>query len=377
MSVETYLEDITRKANEWGFLLYETYGFPYDKVGWYLKDGYGNVDNEFAKAYTQMYHIFRIPKKDGSYRIIEAPEDTLKIVQREILRTLIYNVAAPSVCHAYIRNASVHTNAMFHINKEMVLQFDIQDFFRNTPIFKVYKILKKIITESMVKYLIQNEPSVISNALDGNLKIKRYIMDNYIISPYSTQISALAWKLSTMLVMTTYSSLTPHMPQGAPTSPALSNFSLPVTDAFFSSPYFLLEDANFSYTRYSDNITMSFDIPDSADRKRMVSFLFSQVNLRVGIDGYKLNRKKTKVGWKNSRKVITGISVSSDHLNVPRSKYRVYRAIVHNIAMKNQPTIKDYMKARGIASWVYSVNPNKMPYFTKKLHIIESKLQTL
>ena len=351
MSEEAYSEvkKLEEKLKSWGEILESVYGFNMHLIPFQRKD---------FEPYKRMYKTYKIPKSHG-FRRIDAPDKTLKAIQQEILMTVIYPyMRPPDVCHSYMRNESVITNAMFHIGKEYVFQTDIKDFFYNVKYEAVENFYLNVL-KSMLQ--LRENGGTIENILGT--------AEAYYLVTGLTNISVYMEKPSV--------SKTPFgfLPQGSPTSPAISNFMLPTTDTVMRLFAEKWSELDVAYTRYSDNITVSWnDGSYGFDGNELKKELYRHLMAGIKKDGFNINRRKTRLKVGHQRKVVTGISVSSDHMNVPRAKYRRYRAIVHNISMKSQPTFKDYMKAHGIAEWVRNVNPDKYPYFDRKLDVIRSKL---
>lgn len=217
------------------------------------------------------YTHHRINKGNGKYRSIYAPNDELKQKQNEILLDL-YKVLPHPANHGFIPFRSIVTNASHHIGRKYVLSVDIKDFFPSTT------------TEKLVKILDRFFPNQKKNL------------------PY------LIYKN--------------HIPQGAPTSPYLANFSLYDFDHILSQ---YCETFDGCYTRYADDITISFD---SAAVKDILNF----INTNLNKEKYYLSYKKTHLAHKSKRQKVTGIIVNKK-LNIPyeiRNNIRAYNHLIKN-----------------------------------------------
>jgi RNA-directed DNA polymerase len=219
------------------------------------------------------YTHHKISKGNGKYRHIYAPNEMLKHKQNEILQEL-YKVQPHPSNHGFVPGKSIVTNASHHIGRNYVLSMDIKNFFPTTTTDKLEKIITRF-------YPNQKE------------NIPYFLYKN-------------------------------HIPQGAPTSPYLANFALYDFDQKLS---LYLEQYEASYTRYADDITISFD---SAPIKKILSF----VNKNLNQQKYYLSFKKTYIAHKSKRQQVTGIVVNQK-LNIPYEIRNNLRAYNHLITTNN------------------------------------------
>lgn len=209
------------------------------------------------------YEYLEIPKKDGSKRKLLAPDFLLKQIQKNILNHILKGLSISEYATAYHRGSDIVKNAEVHLGKPMILKLDIKHFF-DTITFEHVKSL--VFKESLF-------PDGIANLLT---------------------------------ILCTYQN---HLPQGAPTSPMISNIILKEFDEEIGQ--FCIEN-NITYSRYCDDMTFS----GIFDKDKVIHF----VKKTLENYGFKLNKKKTKLLTKGSRQSVTGIIVN-EHLNTSR-KYR-------------------------------------------------------
>jgi hypothetical protein len=145
------------------------------------------------------------------------------------------------------------------------------------------------------------------------------------------------------------------MPQGAPTSPALSNLVCRALDARLDG---LARRNGGVYTRYADDLTFSF--PDGFDKIGRFRWWVDQVCHQ---EGFLINAKKSRVIRRSQRQTVTGI-VINDALRVPRDQRRRFRAILHNCRVhgvasqaRGHSGFADYL--RGFASYLHMVDPEE------------------
>lgn len=217
------------------------------------------------------YTHHKISKGNGKYRYIYAPNQQLKEKQNEILQELYKKQPHPAN-HGFIPGKSIVTNAAHHIGRNYVLSMDIKDFFPSTKISKVKEILTRFYPNQL-----------------KNLPLLTYLN---------------------------------HIPQGAPTSPYIANFALYDFDQKLS---IYCESIDACYTRYADDITISFD---SAPVKDILNF----VNTNLNKEDYYLSFKKTHLAHKSKRQKVTGIVVN-EKLSIPyeiRNNIRAYNHLIKN-----------------------------------------------
>ncbi|MCL1894891.1 MAG: reverse transcriptase family protein [Holophagaceae bacterium] len=268
-----------------------------------LWDGYKNYGNYiffiFEKGADQQYTEFNIAKGNNKKRTIAAPDNRLKQIQKKIADILL-SIYEPKKCvHAFVKNKNIVSNARPHLKSRHVLRLDIKDFFPS-------------IHFGRVRNLFEASPFNFSREI-------------------STAIAIICCYKGSL-------------PQGAPTSPIISNMICLRMDAQLSR---LAEDNFCSYTRYADDIT--FSTKSKFFSKRIVfsiSPLMLSCNIIKIIEDYnyfKINNDKTNIRSPGDSKFITGVKVNSK-LNVARKKYREIRAMLHAvIAYGHDNALKEHI----------------------------------
>lgn len=225
-------------------------------------------------ARDRFYRSYSIKKRSGGERLIEAPYPSLKMVQRWILD----NILAPSaIIHpssvGFIRGKTIVDNALPHIGSDVILKMDIKDYF----------------------------PSILEHS------VSRYF-------------NSLGYTISISNVLACLCCKDGRLPQGAPTSPMLSNVIPMRMDCIISD---FAEMKSLVYTRYADDLTFSgVQIPISTIRA--ITEITAQFNFGI-------NENKTRRSGKGARKIITGVSISSGHITIPRGRKRDIRQRAHYI----------------------------------------------
>jgi retron-type reverse transcriptase len=146
------------------------------------------------------------------------------------------------------------------------------------------------------------------------------------------------------------------MPQGAPTSPAISNLVCRRLDARLAG---LAARNKGVYTRYADDLTFSFQKIKDLELGRFRWW----VDQICHQEGFFVNQKKFRVIRASQRQLVTGLVVN-DELRVPREARRRFRAILHNcrrhgIESQAQGRADFTAYLRGFASYVHMVHPEE------------------
>ena len=277
-------------------------------------------------------HAF-IPRKSGPPRLIESPKPRLKALQLCILRDILDAVPVHPCAHGFVANRSCLSAAQAHAAESLVVTLDLKDFFLSTPLHRVYGIFRSIGYPWRVARLLTGlcttatPPEVI---MDPDMRVQR------------------SWA-----ARKAYEA--PHLPQGAPTSPALSNLVARRLDARLLG---LAKSCEANYTRYADDLIFSGSESFVSGIHR---FLFA-VEAIVEDEGYAVNHRKTRVMRRCGAQRITGLIVN-DHLNVSRASYDILKATLHN-CIRRGPRAENRSGARGFRAhlegrvvWVENVNP--------------------
>lgn len=236
----------------------------------------------------RMYHEFSIAKGAGKVRLITAPDRRLKILQSKLAPLLdqLYRVRNP--VHGFVPARSVKTNAEAHGRRRFVVNLDLQDFF----------------------------PTITENRLRGLL----------ISLNVGTRVAEIIARLCCF---------NSHLPQGAPTSPVLSNMICYRLDTELLR---IAKDARAIYTRYADDITFSSYQPPAPLFEGTLptvgrfspQLLAPRLRETFQSNGFTINPDKPHYADRNSRRIVTGVKINAG-LNVDRRYVRHIRALLHSI----------------------------------------------
>ena len=225
-----------------------------------------------ANASGHFYRSFTIPKSNGEKRYIDEPLPDLKFVQDWILKNILERCKTSDYAKAYIKGRTLKHNARFHRAQPVLVTMDIKDFFSSISL---------------------NEVTAIFEQMGYFHKLSRFLAHLCCLKNV--------------------------LPQGAPTSPYLSNLRMIAFDDKVAS---YTSNLHIRYTRYADDLTFSGELNPHHLIKDISDFVFEE--------GFSINSGKTRVARRGARQEVTGIVVNS-HMQVAKDKRKHIRQQVYYI----------------------------------------------
>ena len=297
----------------------------YDIEHFSLLLGYNtDILYSISNASFHFYRTFTVPNHNGKIRIINEPYPTLKEIQTWILHNILETQSVSCFGKAYIPGKHLKENARFHKNQEIVMKFDVKSFFPSISVFEVYKIFKNF--------------------------------------GYTKKLSMLFAKISC---------LEDSLPQGAPTSPYISNLFAKMLDKRIGT--YCIKN-QLRYTRYSDDITISGNISDE-----QIGRIKGFVTLVLQDYGLTLNKEKTQVLRKSNRQIVTGIVVN-EKLSAGTKKKKKIRQEMYYIKKYGLDSHIAYSKIEeqnyiyhlaGLINWVLSLENQNKEFLEYELYLRE------
>ncbi|RZA12209.1 MAG: RNA-directed DNA polymerase [Proteobacteria bacterium] len=230
------------------------------------------------------YRLVRIPKATpGEYRSLSIPKPTLKQIQRTIYDSALKGIAISSSAHAYAPGRSIVSHARIHAGSTDFIQIDIKEFFPSVSPARV-----------------------------------RVLFDE------------LGFGSDVAQALTALCTFQGGLPQGAPTSPSISNAILKHLDEDLDA---YAVSRSCRYSRYADDLVISGSSLDVADFEATIAL--------VAKHGFRINDRKSRLMMNPSKVIITGISISSGVLKVPKSFKRQLRQMSHRLLVSPQLTISE------------------------------------
>lgn len=253
------------------------------------------------------YRTFSILKKNGKERVINEPLPSLKEIQDWILKEILVKISISPYAKAYVTGRSIKDNARFHRRQNKVLTMDLKDFFPSITFGRILNVFKKV-----------------------------------------------GYRESVAVMLANLCCLNNELPQGAPTSPALSNIIASGLDYKIAD---FLKGKDVRYTRYADDLTFSGDFNEGDMIKNIERIVCRQ--------GFNVNHSKTRVRKRNQRQEVTGVVVN-EKLQVSRELRRRIRSDAYYIEKyglsshmdRTNQTKRNYLYYLiGISSYALFINP--------------------
>ncbi len=312
--------------------LAETLELSEGQLAW-LSDVKG-LERTVASERLRNYRYAAVPRRSGLPRVIEAPKLRLKEVQRWILREILDHVPVHEATQGFTRGRSVIDHARRHSGQPVLLRLDLADFFASVSAGRVFGIFQTLGYRPDVAHVLTG---LATNAVPQHVwEVVRRAAVGAEIGP--------RFRLGRQLA-------TPHLPQGAPTSPALANLAAFRLDRRLSG---LAERNGLRYSRYADDLTFS-----GGRLRRGWAGLEALVGEIGRSEGFALNPAKSTLRTAAARQQVCGIVVNAAP-NVPRAEYDRLKAILHNAARHGpagQGLSGRQAELQGRIAWVASLNP--------------------
>ena len=285
------------------------------------------------------YRYRWVTKASGSLRLIESPKPRLKQIQRRLLDEILAEIPAHAAAHGFRPGRSVTTFVAPHAGRYVVLKMDLRDFF---PAITAARVVAIFLTagypEDVARLLAglctNTVPITVTREIDRAFPVR---------SPH-------AWRSHRLFAQ-------PHLPQGAPSSPALANLCAFHLDTRLDG---LARAAGACYTRYADDLLFSGDEAFARGVDR-----FARHVAAIALEeGFAVQHRKTRVMRQGVRQQAAGVVLNS-HPNVSRGAYDQLKAILHNClrygpASQNRAGLPDFRAhLLGRIAHVAQINPHK------------------
>ncbi|NFO88408.1 RNA-directed DNA polymerase [Clostridium botulinum] len=275
------------------------------------------------------YYRYTIPKKRGGVRNIAAPKSVLKNSQRKILDDILLKIPTSDEAHGFLKGKSVVSAAESHFKQpELLINIDLEDFFPTITFERVRGLFKSFGYSGYIASML----AMICTYCE-RMKIEVRGEEKYI-------------KTSNRI-----------LPQGSPASPMITNIICIKLDKRLKG---LSSKYNFTYTRYADDMSFSFN---GDDYELNIGRFIGLVSKIVKEEGFNINKDKTKFLRKNNCQCITGIVINNEEIGVPKKWVKKLRAAIYNAnKAKNSGEVlssKVINEISGMTSWIKSVNEKR------------------
>ncbi len=294
---------------------------PLDRLDWFA-DPQGRAEEHGETAINHYFYTLS-PKKSGGLRVIEAPKPALKALQRRILRGILDRVPVHDAAFGFRRGRSCLQSAARHAGEAVVLRFDLADFFASVQAGRIHALFRCL-----------GYPEAVARALTG-------LTTNRVPGRVCARLGADARALYRET----------HLPQGAPSSPALANLVAFTLDRRLSG---LARSLDAQYSRYADDLAFSGDA-------RIATVLMRSVPQILREEGFALRPEKTARMPASGRQMLTGLIVNRK-LNTSRKEFDRLKAILHACRRPEDDRLDDpgfRLSLEGRIAWVEAVNPGR------------------
>jgi hypothetical protein len=245
-----------------------------------------------------------IPKAAGRWRLLEIPKPRLKSFQRRILHEILVGLPPHDAAHGYRPGRSAVTSAAPHCGQRIVLRFDLRHFFPSVRSSRIHRVFRTA-----------GYPMEVARLLTG-LCTGSVPDDVWETAPDTSGESA-SWEDRKRHRFA-------HLPQGAPTSPALANLCAYRLDCRLHG---LARAVGARYTRYADDLAFS----GGTEVERSARDLQVQVCLIALEEGFEVHTRKSRFMRQGVCQQLVGVVVNT-HPNVRREAYDDLKAVLHNCA---------------------------------------------
>ncbi|MFC4943361.1 reverse transcriptase family protein [Pseudonocardia sp. GCM10023141] len=298
-----------------------------DRGGWLHRSPDGPL-HHYRRRWTA--------SRSGVPRLLETPAPRLQELQRRVGRHVLAAIPLHDAAHGYVRGRSPVTLAGLHAGRPMVLCVDLEGFFSHVSGERIAGMLRAAgypapVAAALAGLLVTATPAAVLRA-----------------APSAT--ADLAWEPRRRLLDRLAG---PHLPQGAPTSPAVANLLAYRLDRRLAG---LATAVGAEYGRYADDLVLSgpASLPAAGLAKRVTQI--------AAEEGFRVRPDKTRTLPDHHRQRITGLVVNAGPA-AARSDYDALRALLHNCARTgpdaqnraDHPAFREHLLGR--ISWVGTGRP--------------------
>lgn len=275
------------------------------------------------------------PKRLGGLRLLEIPKADLKRVQRRVLDDLLQHVPVHEAAHGFVQGRSVASHAAAHAGKEVVIGFDLCDFFASVRASRVHATWRTLgypegVARALTALCTHRTDSAVAERLrdDGGLD----------------------WLGARRLTA-------PHLPQGSPCSPALANLCAFRLDLRLEGLAWVF---GATYTRYADDLVFS----GPASLRSQFTALRVWVGGIAADEGFTLHPRKVRCMPQHRQQRVTGVVVNQK-ANAPREDFDRLKAVLHQCVMhgptgQNRARVSDFRgHLLGHIAWIGQFNPGR------------------
>lgn len=263
-----------------------------------------------SRSLPQPYRVFTVKKRSGGTRYICIPLPGLCQTQQWIVTNILAKVPANPASYAYSPGQSPLECARMHCGSKWLVKVDVMQFFESISERQVSHVFERIGYQPLVAFEMGRICTRVNRSL-GKMRRRRWHNsfgdERYSISAYKS------YRVG-------------HLPQGAPTSPMLSNLAVWQLDVALTS---LATENGMVYTRYADDLI--FSTADSTYSREKAETLIRAVYTSLRQNRLRPRTTKTVVSPPGARKVVLGLLVDTDRPRLPRDFREKLELHIHHM----------------------------------------------
>lgn len=292
-----------------------------DDLGWLI-----------SRGKTEHYHhSWHSKPKTDRFRLIEIPKTLLLDTQRRILRRILDKIPLHDAAQGFRTGRSVREFVEPHTGQDLILRIDLEDFFPSLRSARVLKLFlttgyPEAVSQALTRLTTHAAPATVLSSRDLSLPEKKRLSER-------------------------------HLPQGAPTSPALANLCAFRLDCRLAG---LARSAGASYTRYADDLLFSGGL----DFARQAQRFATKVGAIILEEGLAPNYRKTRIQRQGQRQEAGGL-VINEKPNISRHEFDQLKATLNN-CLRFKPSTQNHARhlhfrdhLQGKVAWVNFINPQR------------------
>ena len=296
-----------------------------------------HVNRRTPRGRLHHYSYDWLARPGRAPRLLEVPTPRMRRVQRRVLRDILGPLPLNDAAHGFVPGRSAISGASAHAGAHTLITLDLSTFFARVPARRVYSVFRQA-----------GYPEAVAHALTGlcTHAVPTWVGARMPSGGSPEDRAALRDAISRS-----------HLPQGSPTSPALSNLTVRRLDSRLTG---WAAASGAVYTRYADDLAFS----GSGLRGRAAASFISGVDRIVRAEGHLLNRTKIRVASRAARQTVTGLVVNDgpavDRPTFDELKALLHNCVVHGPASQNRtdhPEFRAHLLGR--LNWIASVSPTR------------------
>jgi RNA-directed DNA polymerase len=270
--------------------------------------------------------------RSGRPRLLEAPKPRLRQIQRTLLDGVLAPIGLSPAVHGFVPGRSAVTAARAHLGSAVLISLDLASFFSSLGAARVYGVFRSA-----------GYPQPVAHLLTGLCTTRTPVSVLTSMPPAENGL----WQRGLLRQA--------HLPQGAPTSPALANLVVARLDRRLAG---YAQACGATYTRYADDLVFSVapGVPVGPDR------MIAGISAIIDSEQLRVQPAKTRVQRAHQRQTVTGIVVN-DRPNLPREDFDQLKALLHNAVRfgpesQNRAGVADFRAhLLGRIAWVNQLSP--------------------